>query len=145
MKCRGRFNGLKLSFHTASRWSQRQVALRFHFLRLAPAWLILLCLGLLSLAGIIVNVQRGGGTAWGYAMGLIPAIGGSLALFLFMFTAGGVPVVYYAVAALPIVGGFVSLYFWGCPREGWLRIVLYGCFAFAGACFFVYAASILLR
>jgi len=79
-----------------------------------------------------------GGKWWGLVLGMVPTIGGGLALLMFITTNGGVPVFLYPGAVASFGLGILSLYFWARGRPDAsqnvsiaLRAILYVCLAAA--------------
>ena len=70
-------------------------------------------LGLFGFGTVAVNATFGKGKWWGFLLGLIPALGGGLLLFVFLTVRGGAPIFFHIAAAVPLVCGLSSLYLWG--------------------------------
>jgi hypothetical protein len=101
-------------------------------------FLVPVCLAAFGVATVALNVKVACGRWWGMVLGLIPTLGGGLALLVFLGTAGGVPMFFYPGAVASLASGIVSLYFWARGRPDVLqsiplalRVILYICLAAA--------------
>src|SRR5215469_10496090 len=69
------------------------------------------CLAAFGVATVALNAKVASGRWWGMVLGLIPTLGGGLALLVFLTTAGGVPMFFYHGDVASFALGIVSIYF----------------------------------